>query len=381
MIEDFLKARQDKGLLRVLVPNSSRREGKVIFNGREYIDFSSNDYLGLSGHPKLKAAAKAAIDKFGTSNSASRLLSGDSDLCHQLEDVVASFKNKEAAIVFNSGYQANLGIISALYAKGDSIFCDRLSHASIIDGIILSGARVFRFRHNDTAHLEALLKKERKKFRGALIATESVFSMDADKAPLRDLVRLKEKYNCRIFVDEAHATGVFGKNGSGLVEEEGLSAETDFIMGTFSKALGSFGAYLAASKKIIDYLVNASRSFIYSTALPAAVIASNLAALEVIKNEPERRHKLLDTADFLRAALKRKGLIARGDSQIVPVIMGENSKAIAAANYLKDKGYWVMPLRPPTVPAGEARLRFSLNFYHNRETLEELTNELASARV
>jgi len=381
IIEEFLKTREASGLLRTLKANSSRFQGKIVFDGGEYIDFSSNDYLGLSGHPKLKEAALEAIDKFGTSSSASRLMSGDTDLHHQLEHSVAEFKNKQAAIVFNSGYQANLGIISALYAKGDCIFCDRLIHASIIDGAILSGARLFRFRHNDTEHLEALLKKERKKFSNALIATESIFSMDADRAPLKELVGLKEKYNCRIFVDEAHATGIFGRHGSGVVEEEGLSLETDFVMGTFSKALGSFGAYLATSGKIVNYLVNASRSFIYSTALPAAIVASNLAAIEVIRNEPERRKELLNKSDFLREGLRRKGFIVRGVSQIIPVILGENSKAVNSANSLRAKGYWVMPLRPPTVPAGEARLRFSLNFYHSREDLEGLSDELGRQGV
>jgi len=381
MIETFLKNRKAKGLLRILKPNSARRLGKIIFDGKEYIDFSSNDYLGLSEHPRLKEAACRATDKFGTSSSASRLLSGDSHMCHLLEEAAADFKHKEAAIVFNSGYQANLGIISALYAKGDSVFCDRLAHASIIDGIILSGARIFRFRHNDTEHLEELLKKERKKFRRALIATESIFSMDADKAPLKDLARLKEGYDCQLFVDEAHATGIFGKNGSGLVEEEGLSKETDFIMGTFSKALGSFGAYLAASRKTVDYLVNASRSFIYSTALPVAVVASNLAAIEVVKNEPGRRQKLLKSAAFLRTTLKENGLTVKGDSQIVPVILGDSSRAVGSANMLQAQGYWVMPMRPPTVPAGEARLRFSLNFYHNQEILEGLVNELKRIRI
>src|SRR3989338_2603151 len=244
-IDEFLKERQESGLLRNLRPVSGRREGRIKVEGKEYIDFSSNDYLGLSSHPRLIKSAKKAIDEFGTSSSASRLLSGDLTLHHQLEEKIAQFKNKEAAMVFNSGYQGNLGIISALFTKGDCIFSDRLNHASIIDGILLSGARFFRFHHNDSRHLESLLKKERARYRKALIITETVFSMDGDKCLLKDLVRLKEKYNCEIMVDEAHATGIFGASGSGIVEEQGLQAQVDFIMGTFSKALGGFGAYLA----------------------------------------------------------------------------------------------------------------------------------------
>lgn len=375
-IEEFLFKREKEGLLRVLRPVSLRSNGRIVVNKKEYIDFSSNDYLGLSGHPKLIEAGKRAIDEFGASSSASRLMSGDLQIHHLLEEKTAKFKNKEAALVFNSGYQANIGIISALYGKGDCIFSDRLNHASIVDGIILSGARLFRFNHNDATHLESLLKKERAKFKNALIATETIFSMDGDRCPLKELVSLKEKYNCQIFVDEAHATGVFGKNGSGVVEEEGLQDNIDFIMGTFSKALGSFGAYFAASKKAVDYLVNTCRSFIYSTALPPAVIACNLAAIELIKDEPLRRSQLLENARYFRDSLKAKGFEARGESQIVPLVIGENAKANNLASLLQDKGYWVLPIRPPTVPKHQARLRFSLTFNHNRKTLEKLINDI-----
>lgn len=378
---EFLKIRSQAGLLRTLKPVVYRYHGRICVEDREYIDFSSNDYLGLSQHPKLIAAAKEAIDKFGTSSSASRLMSGDLKLHHQLEEKVAEFKNQEAALVFNSGYQANLGIISALVGKDDVIFSDRLNHASIIDGMLLSGARFFRFQHNDANHLETLLKKERKKFKQAMIISESIFSMDGDRAPLKDLVALKEKYNCELFIDEAHASGIFGKNGSGLIEEEGLAKRIDFIMGTFSKALGSFGAYLAASKKTVKYLVNTCRSFIYSTALPPAVIACNLSALDLIKKEPFRRETLLRSAEYLRSALKKKGFNIRGESQIVPLIIGQNFKSIEFARRLQEKGFWVLSLRPPTVPQKEARLRFSLTYDHNKEILEKLIDALCQIRI
>lgn len=380
-VEEFLKKRKEDGLLRQLRPISSRRNGVISSNNKEYFDFSSNDYLGLSGHPKLNEAAKRAIEEFGIGACASRLLSGDLELHHQLEEKTAYFKNKEAALVFNSGYQANIGIISALYDGDDVIFFDRLSHASIIDGVILSQAKFLRFQHNDIAHLEGLLKKERAKFKRALIITESVFSMDADKAPLKDLVRLKEKYNCEIFVDEAHATGIFGKNGSGVVEEEGLEAKIDFIMGTFSKALAGFGAYLATSKSVKEYLINACRSFIYSTALPASIIASNLASLELIKEEPWRRQKLIKAAEYLRSTLKSKGFQVKGESQIVPVIIGENLKTVQFANRLQEKGFWVLAIRTPIVPIGEERLRFSLTFNHDEKILQKLINEISDIKI
>lgn len=380
-LEEFLKDRQERGLLRKLRPATSRRNGKIKFGGREYFDFSSNDYLGLSGHSELKKAAIEAIGKSGVGACASRLLSGDAGIFHQLEEAIAKFKGKEAALVFNSGYQANVGIISALFTKEDCIFCDRLNHASIIDGILLSQAKFFRFRHNDCQHLELLLKKERNKFKNALIITESIFSMDGDRAPLKELVKLKEKFNCQIMVDEAHATGVFGPNGSGLVEEEGLSAGIDLIMGTFSKALAGFGAYLATSKTITDYLVNTCRSFIYSTALPSSVIASNLASLKLVKDEPQRRKTLLSMAQMLRGKLEARGFCIKGASQIIPVILGDNLRALEFAKKIQEKGYWVMPVRPPTVPAGQARLRLSLNYCHDQETLNKLIDVISEIRI
>ena len=380
-IEEFLEERGKQGLLRKLKPAALRFDGKIHFGSREYIDFSSNDYLGLSGHPKLKKAAIEAVDKFGLGACASRLLSGDSEIFHLLEEAIAKFKGKEAALIFNCGYQANIGIISTLFTRGDCIFSDRLSHASIIDGMLLSQAKIFRFHHNDCQHLESLLEKERNKFGNALIITESIFSMDGDRAPLKELVRLKEKHNCQIMVDEAHATGVFGENGSGLVEEEGLSEKIDLIMGTFSKALAGFGAYLATSKSIVDYLVNTCRSFIYSTALPPVLIACNLASLELIKDEPHRRKTLLIMAKMLRDKLEEKGFYVKGSSQIIPLILGDNLRALKFANKIQDQGYWVLPVRPPTVPAGEARLRLSLSYYHNEETLNKLIDVISAIRV
>ena len=214
-IKLFLKERSDQGLLRKLKPAAFRRSGRISFGSREYIDLSSNDYLGLSNHPKLIEAAKKACETYGTGSSGSRLLSGDLEICHELEKKTAEFKGKEAALVFNSGYQANVGILSALYGSGDVIFSDKLNHASIVDGLLLSAVKVFRFKHNDIAHLTLLLEKERAKFKRALIITETIFSMDGDRPDLKALVDLKEKFNCALMVDEAHATGIFGKNGSG----------------------------------------------------------------------------------------------------------------------------------------------------------------------
>jgi len=371
-----LAQRKKDGLLRVLRPADSRKSGKIYRNGKESLDFSSNDYLGLSEHPNLKEAARKAIESLGVSASASRLLSGDLNIHHLVEEKVAHFKGKESALVFNSGYQANIGIISSLYSRADAVFCDRLSHASIIDGVQQSGAKLFRFDHNDLNHLDSLLKSQRPKFKNCLIVTETVFSMDGDKPPLTELVNIKNVYGCFLMVDEAHATGIFGRNGAGVVEEQGLCEQIELIMGTFSKALGSFGAYLACSAKIKEYLINSCRSFIYSTALPPAVMAANLEALNIVRDEPFRRKTLLANADYFRSRLRQAGFDVRGSSQIVPLIVGDSNKAVRLSHELEQHGYWVLPVRPPTVPTGQARLRFSLTFHHSRQVLEKLANQL-----
>lgn len=380
-ISEFLKKREAEGSLRRLNAASWRRNGKICVNGREYIDFSSNDYLGLANHPRLIERAKKALDEFGASSSASRLLSGDLELHHCLEEAVAGFKGKEASLVFNSGYQANVGIFACLCTKDDCVFSDRLNHASVVDGILLSNAKVFRYNHNDMGHLESLMRSQRDKYRRALVVTETIFSMDGDRASLKELVELKKRYDCGIMVDEAHATGIFGPGGSGVVEEEGLTEEIDLIMGTFGKALGGFGAYIAGSGEMVEYLINKCRSFIYSTSLPPSVIASDLAGIEMVREEGSRRDKVLELARCFREALKKKGCAVKGCSQIVPVIVGENLKAVKAAKVLQSKGYWVLPIRPPTVPRGEARLRFSLSADHESGVLERLAYDVSEALV
>ena len=372
-----MQERRQRGLLRVLRPARFRKEGKIYFKDRSFIDFSSNDYLGLSGHPKIKEAAEKTTKRLGTGSSASRLLSGDLDIHHKLEKKIASFKEKEDALIFNSGYQANVGIISSLLRKGDAIFSDKLNHASIIDGMLLSGAKIFRFSHNDMEHLEFLLKNHRNNYESALIVTETIFSMEGDKPPLEEMASLKERYSSMLLVDEAHATGVFGKKGKGVVEETGLADRIELIMGTFGKAMGSFGAYVACSSELKKYFVNSARSFIYSTSLPPPVIGANLASLDLIEEEPFRRSTLLSNSDYFRQELGKKGLSTRGTSQIVPVIFGDSQRTVKISRDLQKKGYWVLPIRPPTVPEGEARLRFSLTYHHTKDILGRLIDDIS----
>ncbi|MBU0683955.1 MAG: 8-amino-7-oxononanoate synthase [Candidatus Omnitrophota bacterium] len=374
-IKKFLAERKEKGLLRTLTPISRFSGSKIYIDSKEYVNFSSNDYLGIADDPELISAVLRILpDRVGISGS--RLMTGTSGVHIKLENRIAEFKNKEAALVFNSGYQANVGIISSLCRKGDCIFTDRLNHASITDGILLSGVKYFRFKHNDTGHLEELLKKERSKYKSALIVTETVFSMDGDIAPIEKIVHLKDIYKCMFMVDEAHATGVFGQNGAGIVSAQNLSGKVDIIMGTFSKALGGFGAYAAMSRELRDYMINVCRSFIYSTALPPVIVMANLKALDLVVKETKRRQVLLENSTFLREKLLENGFKTKGETQIVPVIMGENKKALLLSDRLKESGFWVIAVRPPTVPAGEARLRLSLTFNHTKDMLENFIKEL-----
>jgi 8-amino-7-oxononanoate synthase len=368
----WLHERRQKGELRRLRPLARRQGGRLLLAGsgeeKSLLDFSSNDYLALSEHPAVIEGSRRALVQWGAGAGAARLMSGDLSLCEELETSMARLKGKEAALLFGSGYLANAGIIPALVGRGDVIFTDRLNHASIYDGCLLSGARIHRFRHNDPGHLEELLLRERGRGR-ALIVVESLYSMDGDRCPLPDLVALKERFACLLLVDEAHATGIYGERGGGLVEEAGVESAVDLIMGTFGKALGSYGAYVAASWTMISFLVNRARTFIFATALPPAVLGASLAAVELVRAEPELRKALERKAALFRNELQQLGVKVTGSSQIVPVMVGDSKQAVLMAAGLEEKGLFVVPVRPPTVPAGTARLRFSVTSHHSEETL------------
>jgi len=351
-----------------------RRDGRVTLSGQEsqsLLDFSSNDYLALSQHPELLEASHAALGRYGVGAGAARLMSGDLGLFHQLEREVADFKGCEAALIFGSGYMANVGIIPALVGRGDVVFSDRLDHASIYDGCRLAGARLRRFRHNDPGHLEYLLKNERRTGRG-LVVVESLYSMDGDLAPLAELVELKNRHACLLMVDEAHATGLFGARGGGLIQAAGLEGAVEVAMGTFGKALGSYGAYVAGSETLCDYLINRARSFIYSTGLPPAVVAASLAAVRLVRNSPDLGRRLAEKAEFFKECLKREGLTGSpGLSHIVPVMVGDGGAALTLAEECCQQGLFATAIRPPTVPEGTARLRFSVTLHHQKAELAE----------
>ena len=375
LINGFLSTQKDKNLLRTLKNITSQKNGLITIEGKEYVNFSSNDYLGLSSHPGLKQALINDIED-GIGTCSSRLMTGTSSYHLNLENKVSKLKNKEAALIFNSGYQANLGIISALAGRKDCVFSDKLNHASIVDGVKLSGSKLIRFNHNDVKNLEDLLKKNKEKYNKLFVVTESVFSMDGDISPIEDIIDLKKKYGFCLILDEAHATGVFGKNGMGLTDSESISKHVDIIMGTFSKALAGFGAYVCMSENIRDFLINKSRGFIYSTSLPIPVIKLNSKALDLVHDEPYRRGEVLRKAENLRKGLIGFGFNVIGKSQIVPIIFGDTKKTIRVAKALKEKGYWVLPIRKPTVPDNEARIRISVTYDHKDETIEKFINDI-----
>lgn len=383
---DFLKHRLAEysaaGRYRRLQPVVERLDGRVVLADREdqpLLDFSSNDYLALSQHPELIKASREALERYGVGVGAARLMSGDLALFHQLEKEVADFKGCAAALLFGSGYMANLGMIPALIGRGDVVFTDRLDHASIYDGCRLAGARLLRFRHNDLEHLESLLKKERGTGRG-LVVVESLYSMDGDIAPLAELVELKNRHSCLLMVDEAHATGLYGAQGGGLIQAAGLADKVDVVMGTFGKALGSYGAYVAGSETLRDYLINRARSFIYSTGLPPAVVGASQAAVRLVRNSPELRQQLAEKAAYFKECLKRAGVAGTpGPSHIVPVMVGDGGVALRLAEECCRQGLFATAVRPPTVPEGTARLRFSVTMHHRQPELAAAARLLMDA--
>jgi 8-amino-7-oxononanoate synthase len=344
--------------------------GRVRVDGRVLLNLSSNDYLGLSQEPRLIAAAREAAARWGVGAGSSRLVVGHLALHEEVEARLAEFKGTEAAVIFSTGYMANLGTISALVGPGDTVFCDRLNHASIYDGIKLSGANLARFPHRDLDRLEALLQKADAGRR--LIVTDSVFSVDGDLASLKDLVELKDRYGACLMVDEAHATGVLGHRGAGLAAALGLTQRVEVHMGTLSKAMGSLGGFVAGDRRLIDYLHNRARSFIYSTALPPPVLGAIAAALDIVTQEPERRRYLLTEAERFRHTLTQAGFdILGSETQIVPVLAGDNARTLRLAAQLRQRGVMAVALRPPTVPPGRSRVRFSLSAAHTSEDLAE----------
>jgi len=377
-IYDELASLAKAGLERRLVPYANTGP-KVMLGGRPLINLSSNDYLGLARHRRVRIAARDAVQEFGVGATASRLVVGTLECHERLEQQLAELKGYPCALVFGSGYATNVGMFNALVGRGDHIFIDRLAHASLIDASVLSRARIHRFRHNDVDHCRKLIQACAQGGR-RLLVTESVFSMDGDIAPVAELALLARHEGAMMLVDEAHATGVFGPGGAGLVRKNGVEHEVNLSMGTLSKALGGYGGFVACSDVMRQGLIQHARSFIYSTALPPAMVGAALGALEVLRETPGMGVTLLARAAAFRNRLRAEGLnTGDSESQIIPIMVGDNEKAVRLHQRLLDQGILVVPIRPPTVPPGTARLRLSVTLAHSVKTLDHVATLIASA--
>ena len=370
---------RDAGLERRLRRIDSAQGPAVTIAGNRYLLFCSNNYLGLATHPEVIAAAQMAMDRYGASAVSSRLISGHMSPHAELEEKLASWKRVERALAFSTGYQANIGVLTSLLGPEDIVFSDELNHASIIDGCRLSRARVVVYRHNDVEHLQDQLEAT-DGARRRLVVTETIFSMDGDRAPLPAIADVCDRYGAWLMVDEAHAAGVFGPRGAGLAAECGVTDRIAVHVGTLGKALGSFGAYVAGSGRLIELLVNRARSFIFTTGLPPACAAAATAAIEIAEREPERALGLLARAARLAADLRGAGLtVPHAESQIVPVLIGEAERAVAVAVRLLEEGVYVAAIRPPTVPPGTSRLRVSLMATHSDADIATATRAIVAA--
>ncbi|MCS7278286.1 MAG: 8-amino-7-oxononanoate synthase, partial [Aquificaceae bacterium] len=343
-------------------------------------DFCSNDYLGLKKHPEVLEASIRALREYGLGSGASALVSGYTFYHKELEEKLADFKRVECCVLFGSGYLANLGTIQSLVGDGDAAFSDQLNHASIVDACRLSKAKVFVYKHRDYQNLEELLRENRKKYKRCLVVSDTVFSMDGDVADISKLKKLCKEYDCMLYLDEAHATGVLGKHGRGGLEAFGESWE-DFlvVMGTLSKAIGSYGAFVCGSKVLCEYLINRARSLIFSTSLPPAVCAGAIKALEIIQAENWRLEKLKTTSERLYEGLKAVNLqVLYNRTPIIPIMVYDESKAISIRDYLLQKGILLQAIRYPTVPKGQARLRLTASLNYSEEDIQLLLEALKS---
>ena len=351
------------------IPNiESKSDGKIVVDGVEYINFASNDYLGISTKEDLRKEFLELNDSLLSSASA-RLLTGSSPEYNNLEKTLSDIFGKEKALIFNTGYQANLGVVSALIGKEDVVFSDKLNHASIIDGMLLSRGNFFRYKHLDYDNLENLLKKKRSEYKRALIISESVFSMDGDVADIDKLIELKNKYNCLLMIDEAHAFCSYGNTLAG----ESYGKDVDIITATLGKAVGSFGAFCVSNEQIISYLINKARSFIFSTSIPPINIAwSNWLLTEKKDYIKLQKRKLEHLVKAVHASLRLRGVDTPSKTHIIPLVIGDNEKTVKVSEKLKSMGYYIPAIRPPTVPEGTSRLRISLTSDCRLEDFEEV---------
>lgn len=369
-IDRDLEDRKSRNLLRRLRSLTPQPGPEVRIGGETLLNFCSNDYLGLSQHPLLRERAAEFVERYGAGSTASRLICGNLSCFEPVEEKLAALKGSETALIMNAGYQSNVALLSTLADRESLILSDALNHNSLIRGAILARCRVERFRHNDLAHLKSLLETHHgTNYSRVLIVTESVFSMDGDRCRVDELVQLAAEFNAILYVDEAHATGVLGSSGMGLTAGKNV----DVVMGTFGKGLGGYGSYVACSKKLRDYFVNRCYGFIYTTGLPPAVIGAVDAALDLVPGMDEERRRIHGNADQLRSALRSMGWdTGKSDTQIVPVVVGSEDNAMSLSTHLERSGILATGIRPPTVPAGQSRIRLTLTALHDRGHVDRL---------
>jgi 8-amino-7-oxononanoate synthase len=376
-IAERLEDLRERGLYRRMRLVSGPQGPRVLLDGKPVLLLCSNNYLGLADHPRVREAAAEAAMRWGVGAGASRLVSGNMTVHRRLEEQLAEFKGREACVLFGSGYLANAGIVQALAREGDVVLSDSLNHASIVDGCRLAKARTFVYDHCDMDHLEWGLREAAG--RASLIVTDGVFSMDGDIAPLPEIVELARQYDARVMVDEAHSTGALGPGGRGSVAAAALEDEVDVIVGTLGKALGSYGAYVCCDSAMAEYLVNSARTLIFSTALPPPAVAGAMAALEIVRSEPQRVDKLRRNSELLRSALEEQGLdTGESETQIVPLVIGDPGLTVDACERALGRGVFAQAIRPPTVPDGSSRLRLAVMASHRSAELRQAAEVLSA---
>ncbi len=372
-----VKEIRDAGYYLLFREIGSAQDPVVTMDGQKVVMLGSNNYLGLTSHPKVKEASIAATRKYGTGCAGSRILNGTLDIHVELEEKLARFMNREAALVFSTGYQVNVGVLSCILDRHDVAFMDAMNHASLIDGVRLSFGKSLKFRHNDTADLEkklALVDDNK----GKLIVVDGVFSMEGDLTPLPEIVRLKKKYNARLFVDEAHSLGVFGEHGRGIAEHFGLEDEVDLIMGTFSKSFATVGGFITGDTNTLEYIKHTARSQMFSAAIPPSAVAAASAAIDICEAEPDRRQRLWENTDYMRQELQGLGFETCGSqSPVIPLLVGDDATTLRMACRLQEEGIFVNPVMTPAVPPGHGVIRTSYMATHKREHLDRALGSLA----
>lgn len=365
-----VKEAKSKGYYPYFIPFSGGDDTVMIYKGSPKIMIGSNNYLGLTHHPKVIEAAEKALKEYGTGRTGSRFLNGTLDIHEAFEQELAEFTGKESALIFSAGYLVNLGVISSLLSKTDSVVIDKLDHASIVDGCLLSYSKIHRYRHNDMNDLEKTLSQIPENS-GILIVVDGIFSMEGDIANLPDICRISKEKGARLMVDDAHSMGVLGPNGNGTAAHFGLTDQVDLIMGTFSKSFGAIGGFIAGDADVVDYIKHTSREMIFTASLPPSVVASTRAALQIIKDEPERRHRLIEIGNYMRSEYKKMGFdTSTSNTPVIPIVIGENMKTFTFWKMLFEEGVYTNAVISPAVPENSSRLRTSYIATHKQEQLD-----------